>query len=452
MGSMTTRPRIKVQTARGSCVLGGLAVLWLALLTLTRAHASPLPESAFILTARGQRLGASATLIAATVAGRGPTLILVDGSVHPFGPGLVELWIEVDGKPTGNRVVLDWRDSRLPATHGFRVLAGPTLSPAGAHHIALVGRVEGAAELSAGSGLSVLPAPGLRVAQSVADIPVQTNTPPLSDSDPLPLVSVAKISTAGLRGPFVVLATGNAAHTDAAPYGDAFWSLRLDGAEPASNAATYADNDICRCAELAAPLALQGLFEGGGTVELAAGAEPWGVSTGTDHVAYSASAGATILAIGDLAHTGALHLLEGSDGTAVHRFPYRCVASSEGWPSCPKPGEPVTLGETDIDFPNPASPVMLSAALRVQGGSRDGGGRLEMWLTLDGKRVGTTALQDLVSPSAVSTRTATVSYLVASTKGDQSGTHRRLGLQILVTGEFLHLAVTRDTPVIWFSL
>jgi hypothetical protein len=71
-----------------------------------------------------------------------------------------------------------------------------------------------------------------------------------------------------------------------------------------------------------------------------------------------------------------------------------------------------------------------------------------MWLTLDGKRVGTTAVQDLVAPSAVSTRTVSAHALI---EGNAALGRHRIGLQATATGDFMHLAVTQNLPLVWLA-
>jgi hypothetical protein len=283
-----------------------------------------------VLSSQAQPIGSSRTLLKTTARSPGSTLVLADGAVQPGGGALVELWLEVDGASVGSRAVLDWRGSHHPATHGFRLLAGPTLA-LGTHRLALMGRAQGGASMLPGAGLTVLGVPGLRGAQSTAVVAVQTGTPALRNGDRLALMDVVGISTARLRGPVVVMAAGTAAHVAGGSYGDAMWSLLLDGRELAANEGSYADNDICQCAEVQAPLALQGLIAPGGRVSLGAGAEPWPGKLGADEVRYRVPAGATVVALGDLAGAGSLTLLPAAQGEGVYRFPYRCIASSHGW-------------------------------------------------------------------------------------------------------------------------
>jgi hypothetical protein len=248
----------------------------------------------------------------------------------------------------------------------------------------------------------------------------------------------------------VVLAAGTAAHVAGGPFGDALWSLQQDGRELAANEGSYADNDICQCAELQAPLALQGLLapglsDRGVRVSVGVGTEPWASKLGADKLRYEVPAGATVVALGDLTDAGALTLVPAEPGGHVYRFPYRCIASSHEWPGCPVVGATVSMGETTVAVPAHKA-ALVSATLRVQGDGHDGGGRFEMWLTLDGNRVGTMAVQDLAAPSAVSTRTATAHALIDG--GEAAQTHR-IGLRVTATGDFLHLAVTRNLPLVW---
>jgi len=137
--------------------------------------------------------------------------------------------------------------------------------------------------------------------------------------------------------------------------------------------------------------------------------------------------------------------------TGVARFPYRCIASSQGWASCPAIDTTVSLGQAVVHIPNggPHS-TFFSASLRLQGDGKDGGGIFEMWLVLDGVRVGTVGLQQLTTPSAVSTRTVTASYLATGSERLAPGPHK-VELKVKATGDFLHLAITQNLPLLWFS-
>lgn len=425
-------------------LLGALALTGLA--GQARAQSAALAQN---LPVAGEMLVAEVE-----AAGGGPALILADGYLSPEGAPRVGLFLTVDGTQTGNEAVLDWRGTHHPVTHGFRLLAAPSLPP-GPHRIKLIARTDGRVTIGAGALLSVLsrPAPSVTVAHPAsAGLGVQTNTPPLTDADRLPHVLVAE-GTAPADGKVVALASGSIAYAGDGKtgFGDSFWGLWHDGAEATGNAGTYADNDVCRCAELAAPLSVQGLFAGGGRVAVAASAEPWAAKLGADPAHYTVAADTTLVLLQGMEVAGGLAALSAAPGERVIRFPYLCIASSHAYPGCPATGSPKAVAEADFDMPaKSARPVLFSAALRLQGDGHDGGGRFEAWIVLDGKTVGSRAVQDLSPASAVSTRTLTLSYLAYGAQALQPGRHH-IALMTRAQGEFEHLAVTRNLPLIWFD-
>jgi hypothetical protein len=405
-----------------------------------------------------ERAGDGAVL-GVQVRGGGAALILADGYVVPRGEVRVSVRLLVDGAPVGSAAVLDWHGTHYPVAHSFRVLAAPALT-GGAHDVALSVQADGPVSVGAGSVLSVLPRPATQVRQQMADTGdavVQVNTlGGLSDKDALPHRLFARVRAGAGAGPVVALAAGSVAYegdgkTD---FGDALWGFWLDGAEPTGNEASYADNDICRCAELGAPLAMQAFFPAGvadgRVIGAGATAEPWGTSTGTNHVAYRVlPESALVVLAGGMRVAGSASVLDAAHGgDAVKRFPYFCAGSAHGYVGCPKTGSAVTVAEGDVSVPaGHRRPVLFSAALRIQGASHDKGGRFDMWLELDGRRVGADGVQDLAAKSSVSTRTVTVSYLA---EGLPEGAHH-VALVARASGDFEHLAVTRNVPVIWFD-
>ena len=426
------------------------SAFFLLLLTTTAAPAGSvsLPSD--------RPLSGSATLLTVHAAGGGPVLILADGWLAPGSALRAELRLTVDGAPVGSRAVLDWHGAHHPVTHGFRVLAAPTLA-AGDHVVLLSATSDAPSVIGAGSLLSVLEHPAARVAQRMAPSPqlvVQTNTPAaLADTDTLPHDAVARLNAGEAHGPIIALAAGSIAYDGdgSHDFGDALWGVWVDGVEQPANTASYADNDICRCAELAAPLALQAMFGdgpvSGHTIGIGATAEPWVAKLGPDTVRYRVLPESVLVVLaGGMDVVGGLTVLDPA-GDRVKRFPYLCVASTHAFAGCPAAGTARQIGAADVSVPpGSARATLFSAALRVQGDGHDGGGRFEAWLELDGQRVGSPGRQDLSPASPVSTRTVTLSYLVALTPG-----RHHVALAARATGDFWHLAVTRNLPLVWFD-
>jgi len=428
----------------------------LALAVLLPAATPALGASASLTSDR--TVSGSATLLSVHAAGGGPVLILADGWLVPGSVLRAELRLTVDGAPVGSRAVLDWHGAHHPVTHGFRVLAAPALA-AGDHVVSLLATSDAPSLIGAGTVLSVLERPAARVAEQMAPSPplvVQTRTPAaLADTDTLPHDAVARLSAGAAHGPVIALAAGSVAYDGDGThdFGDALWGVWMDGVEQPANTATYADNDICRCAELAAPLAVQALFGdgqvSGRTIGIGATAEPWAQKLGPDTVRYRVlPQSVLVLLAGGMDVAGGLAVLDPAGaGGRVKRFPYLCVASTHAFTGCPAAGTARQIGAADFSVPaGHARETLFSAALRVQGDGRDGGGRFEAWLELDGQRVGSPGLQELSPASPVSTRTVTLSYLAALTPG-----RHHVALVCRATGDFWHLAVTRNLPLVWFD-
>jgi hypothetical protein len=391
------------------------------------------------------------------VAGGGPVLILADGWLAPSGEELATLSLTVDGVPTGSRALLDWRGAHHPVTHGFRVLAAPTLPP-GDHVVALQADTSKAATIGAGTLLSVLQRPARLVLSShapAAALTVQTNTPALTNTDELPHSMAARVQAGPADDPVVALAAGTVSYAGdgRSQFGDALWGLWVDGAEATANQAGYADNDICRCAELQAPLAVQGLFPRGNVagraLGLGASAEPWAAKLSPDQVRYTVAPETLLVLLSGMEIAGGLTVLDQTGaGGKVARFPYMCVASSHDFTGCPAAGTPNIIGGGTLTVPaGHTRPILFSASFRLQGDGHDGGGHFTAWIEIDGKRAGSPGVQALSPASAVSTRTVTLSYLAQALA---PGRHH-VALWAQAQGDFLHLAVTRNLPLIWFD-
>jgi hypothetical protein len=130
---------------------------------------------------------------------------------------------------------------------------------------------------------------------------------------------------------------------------------------------------------------------------------------------------------------------------------YWCVGSSSAWPGCPAVSTDVLLAEETLRVPATHSGVIMFAAkTRVQGAEADEGGTVQLWLTVDGVRRGSVGVQQLAAPFAVSQRTIAASYLAAGNDRLRPGSHvvRVYGR---ADGSFIHLALLRDIPLVWFD-
>jgi hypothetical protein len=130
---------------------------------------------------------------------------------------------------------------------------------------------------------------------------------------------------------------------------------------------------------------------------------------------------------------------------------YICVATSQAWAGCPAIGSDVVVAEGDIVVPAGHNGVVLvSGKTRIQADASDPGGQGFLYLTIDGIRRGSFGAQQLAAPSSVSTRTLGTSYLATGAEALTPGTHHVV-LHASTTGTFIHLAMTRGLPLIWFD-
>jgi hypothetical protein len=93
---------------------------------------------------------------------------------------------------------------------------------------------------------------------------------------------------------------------------------------------------------------------------------------------------------------------------------------------------------------------MFIAKSRVQGGEDDGGGTVRLWIVADGKKVGSTGVQELKRPYSASQRTISASYLTAGANALMPGDHT-VSVYGRADGDFSHLAMVKDLPLIWFD-
>jgi hypothetical protein len=93
---------------------------------------------------------------------------------------------------------------------------------------------------------------------------------------------------------------------------------------------------------------------------------------------------------------------------------------------------------------------MIAAKARVQGDGADRGGTVTLWITVDGARRGSIGTQELRAPSSVSQRTISASYLAAGKLALRPGRHK-VRVYGRADGDFVHLTLSRDLPLVWFD-
>ncbi len=117
----------------------------------------------------------------------------------------------------------------------------------------------------------------------------------------------------------------------------------------------------------------------------------------------------------------------------------------------PPVGEPFVLAEGTLNIPEGHNGIiMFTSKIRVQGDSADEGGICTLWITIDDKIVGFVGAQPLEYPNSVSQRTITTSYLTTGENALSPGVHQ-IKSMIQVDGDFKHLSVHNDMPLMWFD-
>jgi hypothetical protein len=417
--------------------------------------------SAYLSLASDRTVDAPVTLLQDTLLLRKPDAVFVetDGSYAPLTPSsAARVVIEVDGLPVTNGSTLDWRGSLGPQEHSFNAVGAVHLR-AGNHVVALVAapldRFAGAFVVRTASNLSVLVHPAARVATATlrrASRSFDFRTRGIHNRpNALPHRRLLAVPT---NGAHEVVALGSASDLPALPdrAGDPMVGLYVDGRFRGIERSGWSVNDHCQCAELRAPLSVQGRFllRGRHVLSMAASEFPWNDQQGENPARYRVGAGARLVALlGGMSVAGAARsLLPGSEGSP---WDYAAIGSSTGWPGVPPVGTDVALARAKVMIPRLGDGVVLFAAKsRVQGDSADGGGTVSIWLTIDGQRVGSMGVQRLASPFCESQRSISASYLAAGAGALSPGPHV-VELHGGADGDFLHLSLVRDLPLIWFD-
>ncbi len=452
-------PCIGHEIMRGGALL--CSTLALQLLWIAPAKSAGTDSIYLSLSKDSPVLHADQELLTAKIQGGQTVFVSSDGVFLPKESGLANAYIAIDGRKVSNDCWIDWRSSQHQLAHSFRAIGVLKLDE-GPHTIALVANGLAPFAVSAGSNLVIMTKPAERfVSDTLSEDSsiVDMEPPPRRKESPLPFMSVAGLNIQTDGGPMVALSAGRSYHAVSGNEGsgDAWWGFWIDGNEASANNASYADNDLCIGAEMQAPMFNQGLFDklpqGPHQIRLGATAEPWPAEVGSNKVRYRVGKGTRLIALTDgirvAGHVAAIDSVK--ELNADGRFAFRCIASSQNWKTCPTTGQDVTVASGTIDIPgNHNGVVFISGMTRIQGDLKDSGGTTEIWLTIDGVKQGSTAEQQLMSPDSESTRTASLSFLTAGSNSLSVGKHN-VELHARAKGDFVHLMVTRDTPLMWFD-
>jgi hypothetical protein len=383
-----------------------------------------------------------------------------DGTFAPLShDAAATIFVQVDGRPVTNESAIDWRGSAVPVRHSFNAV-GATRLAAGRHTVELVAEpLAGTFSVSGASNLSVFVHPARRVASArLGDAAGPFDFTSLDRrGDAIPHSQLVAIP-ADVRQPVVALASGTA--RVAGPNGDSMLGIYLDRHHPGPGRSLWTVNDLWQGAELEGPVFTQAFLAGGrakSTVSLDATEFPWRSAPpffqDDNTVVYSVQSTAALAVL-----AGGLRVA-GAGGPALPGFPdqadsawdFACIGATSPWPGCPRTGENVLIGVGSFAVPRRhPGVVMLAAKARVQGDGADPGGKATLWITLDGVPRGSIGVQELRAPAGIGQRTISASYLATGKLALRPGRHvvRVYGR---ADGEFVHLTLSRDLPLVWFD-
>jgi hypothetical protein len=400
------------------------------------------------------------TVLTSTITLGSPAWIYVqsDGRIVPAGASIAALSISADGAAISNTSIVDWSKTTNGQQHSFNAIGAAYLG-AGTHVVKLAAStLNGAAfKVGAGTNLSVMTSPAQSVAVSRMSQDTSTlsfNTANLKVGTPLPNQTLLSHHFSIGGESMIALASGRVFLNGSA--GDPLTAIYLNGQEPANNVGSWSDNDMYRGAENQAPFfnhAFYPQLPDRSVVSWNASALPYcedgGCSGSVNTVQYKVGADSTLVTLsGGMSVAGAYS----TSASAYNRTNYIGVGSTQGWPGVPPTGTDVVLAQVQITVPAGHNGIVLiSGKSRVQGDQSDQGGTVSMWMTVDGVRRGSTGIQQLAYPDGVSTRTIGASYLSSAPAERLAPGLHTITLYGRADGNFKHLAMTRDLPLIWFD-
>jgi len=221
---------------------------------------------------------------------------------------------------------------------------------------------------------------------------------------------------------------------------------------------TWAVNDIWTGAETTAPMYLQAFLPNNSNTDiynlsLEAGEFPWRSDAPVQRLQYRVIENSTLVALsGGFTVAGRLQnrIFDETQHDIHSQWDYTIVGSSKN-SLLPPVGEPFVLAEGRINVPlGHNGVIMFTSKIRVQGDPTDEGGICTLWISIDDKIVGFQGVQELKYPSSVSQRTITASYLATGELSLSPGIHH-IKSMIKIDGEFKHLSVHKDMPLMWFD-
>lgn len=429
-----------------------LSFLWL-ILTARCAYAADI-NSVYAFVPGDLIIGSSDTsIITQTINLSTPEWVYVesDGRFFPWsGNASASVWITIDGLIESNTSINDWTASTNPMQHSYNAIGAVFLS-AGQHVVVLHGKSTNTASFKIGaqSNLSILINPSKIV--TTASLGANSNTlnfdtSGLSSTSILPTIPQATVNIDGSNG-LPVVALSSARNYLWGPAGDPLTTVTLDGSTLPNNEASWSDNDTFVGAETQAPFFthafIPSLTPTIHSLSLSTTEFPYAGNV----VQYRMAGDARIVALQGMTVAG--YAAAKSDAYNVAN--YVCIATSTGYGGCPNVGSQVIIAIGDIVIPKGHNGVVLiTANTRIQGDDADAGGTVSLFFTIDGVEKGSYGIQQLGSPNGASTRTMSASFLTTGSDALTPGTHRVV-LYGQATGNFLHLCMTEDLPIVWFD-
>ncbi len=206
-------------------------------------------------------------------------------------------------------------------------------------------------------------------------------------------------------------------------------------------------NDIYSGAELQAPMYTHSLYSVSGNNTISLKASELSFIDHENEACYRIGAQTRLISLWGMQVTGGTV----ASSQSCYREDFVCVGSSSGSPGCLPAGSRTAIAITNFSVPAGHNGVILfMAKTRFQADANDQGGNALLWINVDGVDVGTVGVQQINDPNGESSRTATASYLAAGSNRLSAGGHT-VTVYASANGYFLHLAATKDLPLIFLD-
>lgn len=367
-----------------------------------------------------------------------------DGRIyHNSTEDCARMRIYVDGQPVGSDSIVDWRESVRDAQHSYNCIAAVTLPP-GNHTFSLMAiPLAGSFIVGAKSNLSIM----TNVTVNMQSVSMSADSPELSfttygmlPGTPVPNTQLLSINVNNTSGPIIAMASSRGYYTSSG--GDMMIGIYKDGVALPTDQGTWSVNDSYSGCERQAPMFNHAFINdtGSHTISMNASEIPWPASIGENPVKYKVGSGSTLIVInGEMAVCGSA-----SQTVSAHdTWNWKIIGTGTG--------EAVPIARAIVNIPEGHNgEVLFQAKTRFQGDISDLGGHGFLWINIDGTDVGSVGIQQIVSGSGDSQRTACASYFSAGPNALSPGNHV-VTVYAKAEGNFAHLCTSTDLPLIWFD-